>query len=186
MKRKISPIIMLILLLPVTYFSLVNGADSYTKQDFTLSNETEVFLDMESNFYYNGTLNVVLSSGDNVTATLNGNSKEVSIDNSQEFQIFNVTSIYFTLSTEGSAEGYFELSLIIEYNYEGNRSLYITLAALGGLFFLAAAISYVVRSKRLETKPEEEDEELTDPETLRKRREAAGAQEKYLGLDKKK
>ena len=113
-----------------------------------------------------------------------GVSKTATLDETVIFPIANVTTLLFTLTTEGYSEGYFEVSLTL-LNSGANRSVYINLAVLGGIVFLFAAVSFFIRSKKYQTKPDEEDEELTDPETLKKRREASGAETKFWGLKDK-
>jgi len=69
----------------------------YSKQDFALNDETVELLDIENNNYYNGTISVTVSTGANVTATVNGVVKTVAQDETQIFQIANVTVIVFSL-----------------------------------------------------------------------------------------
>ena len=177
-------IIAFVLLISNISFFFVLGA-SYTKQDFSINNESRVFLELESNTgTYNGSISVTVNIGVEVTAEVNNEVKVIKQGETKIFTFTNISAIIFTLSAEGAAQGFFELSLNVDYNTGGNRALYITLAVLGGTFFLASVISYYIRSKKLQTKPEEQDEEMTDPETLRKRREAAGAEKRFWGLDK--
>jgi len=157
----------------------------YSKQDFALNDETVEYLDIENTNYYNGTLSVTVSTGVNVTATVNGEVKTVAQGETQTFQIANVTVIVFSLETEGLSQGYFEVNIIL-LNAGTNDSAYIILAVIGGGAFILIAISFYIRSKKYQTKPEEEDEELTDPETLKKRKEAAGAEKKFWGFKDKK
>ncbi|MFW9922521.1 MAG: hypothetical protein ACFFDW_04435, partial [Candidatus Thorarchaeota archaeon] len=135
--------------------------------------------------FYNGSLSITVSSGDNVTASLNDVVKIVSVGNPVTYQIFNVSKLYFTLSTSGEANGFIELTLTIERNYQGNQALFISIAVIGSLFFLGAVVSYYIRSKKAETKPDEEEAQLVGAETLEKRKEATGAEKKFWGLDKK-
>ena len=157
----------------------------YSKQNFALNNETVEFLNIENNNYYNGSISVTVSTGANVTATVNGVSKIVAQGETQLLQIVNVTAIVFSLETEDSSQGFFEVNLIL-LNAGGNDSVYITLAVIGGVAFLFIGISFYIRSKKYQTKPDEEDEELADPETIKKRREAAGAEKKFWGFKDKK
>ena len=154
----------------------------YTKQTFTIQNENRVLLDLDTDGIYNGSISVTLEMGDTVTAKVNGVTKTVAVGESKLFEIYNVSSLTFSLSSSGTSQGYFELDLNIDYYTEGNRTLYIILAVFGGLFFIGAAISYYYRSKQVQTSEEEEEEEFTDPETLKKRKEAAGAEKRFWGL----
>lgn len=185
MKNKNLLVLAIIVIISTSLVLIVMASGNYTKQDFTLNNETRIYLELETDYYYNGSISITVNMGENVTATLNSETKVISMGETKKFDFTNVTSLTFTLSSEGASQGYFELNLNIDYNTDGTKPIYITLAVLGGFFFLAAVISYYIRSKKLETKPEDEDEELTDPETLRKRREAAGAEQKYWSMDKK-
>lgn len=156
----------------------------YSKQDFALNDETVEFLNIENTNYYNGTISITVSTGVNVTATVNGDVKTVVQGETQIFQIANVTVIVFSLETEGLSQGYFEVNLIL-LNAGTNDSAYIILAVIGGGAFILIAISFYIRSKKYQTKPDE-DEELADPETLKKRKEAAGAEKKFWGFKNKK
>ncbi len=156
----------------------------YSKQNFALNDETVEFLNIENANYYNGSISVTVSTGANVTAKVNGISKIVAQGDTQIFQIVNVTVIVFSLETEDSSQGYFEVNLII-INKGTSDAAYIILAVFGGVVFLFIAISFYIRSKKYQTKPDE-DEELADPETLKKRRESAGAEKKFWGLKDKK
>ena len=176
-------LLLLIGVVPSISLATVQG-NSYSKQNFVLKDETIQFLDIENNNYYNGTISVTVTTGANVTATVNGVIKTVTFEETSIFQIYNVSKITFSLSTGGFSQGYYEVSLII-LNKAGNAA-YIALAVVGGIGFLFASVSFYIRSKKYQTKPEEEDEELADPETLKKRREAAGAEQKFWGFKEKK
>lgn len=184
-KTRIKRGFLFALLLAITISPLFVKGESYSKQNFILNDESVEYLNITNKNFYNGTIHLAVTVGANVTGTLNGVSKTVALDEVIIFPIVNVTTIVFTLSTEGSSQGYFEVRLTL-LNSGANRSVYITLAVLGGIVFLFAAVSFFIRSKKYQTKPEEEDEELTDPETLKKRREASGAETKFWGLKDKK
>lgn len=185
-QRKSNQISRGILLLLVIFITITHTfvLGDYTKQNFTLNNEEVEYLNIENNNFYNGSISVTVSTGVNVTATVNGVSKIIAQGETQLFQIVNVTVIVFSLETEGSSQGYFEVNLIL-LNKGASDSVYIVLAVIGGVIFLFIAISFFIRSKKYQTKPEE-DEELADPETIKKRREAAGAEKKFWGLKDKK
>ena len=77
----------------------------------------------------------------------------------------------------------------MELNYDpnagGSSTIRRTIGIVAAILIALSIISYYIRAKRLETKPEQEEEELLGQETLKKRREAAGAEKKFWGLDDK-
>ncbi|MCK5298549.1 MAG: hypothetical protein KAJ76_06565 [Candidatus Heimdallarchaeota archaeon] len=160
-------------------------AASDTTQSFVVNNETKVLLDIDATVYYNGSIIITVTSGDPVNATVNGVMKEISIGESEELYILNTTSIYFSLSTYGFSEGHFVMELNYDPNAGGNNTVRRTIGIVAAFIIALSIISYYIRAKRLETKPDEEDDELADPETLRRRKEAAGAEKKFWGLDDK-
>jgi hypothetical protein len=160
-------------------------ASSYTKQDFVVNNETEVLLDIDADVYYNGTITVTVTEGEGVNATVNGITKEILLDETDVLVIDNTTEIYFTITSNGLSRGFFELELNIDPNIGGKNPLRLTIGILAAFLLVLSVVSYYIRSKRLETKPEE-DEETVDPEVIRRRKEAAGAEKRFWGLDEKK
>jgi len=161
-------------------------SDSYSKQNFVLNNDSKVYLDITEETTYNGSIKVTVTSGDPVNATVNGLISLVTISTPQTLPIDNVSSIYFELSNTGYSEGYFELSLNVNVNTGNNTTLRIALGVLAAVIIIFSFISYYIRSKKLETTPDKEEAELGKDETTKKRQEAAGAQQRYLGLDEKK
>lgn len=158
---------------------------SDTTQDFTVNNETKILLDITEDVYYNGSISISVTSGDPVNATVNGVTKEISLGETEVLYILNTTSIYFSLSSDGLSEGYFVMELNYDPLANNNNPIRRTIGIAAAFILVISVITYYIRSKRLETKPDEEDEELLDPETIRKRREAAGAEKKFWGLDEK-
>ncbi len=186
-RRKSNQITRSILFLIVIFVLIISTfvSGGYTKKEFLLNDEKVEFLNIENNNYYNGSISISVSNGGaNVTATVNGFSKTIAQGETQIFQIVNVTVLVFSLETEGSSEGYFEVNLIL-LNQGASDSVYIVLAVFGGVIFLFIVISFYIRSKKFQTKPDE-DEDLADPETIKKRREAAGAEKRFWGLNEKK
>lgn len=183
-KQILIPFIYIIILGLLSVSNLVVAA-SDTRQDFVLNNETKVLLETDATVYYNGSIIITVTSGDPVNAIVNGVMKEISMGESEELYILNTTSIYFSLSTYGFSEGYFVMELNYDPNASGNNPVRRTIGIVAAFIIAISIISYYIRTKRLERKPDEEDEELADPETLRKRREAAGAEKKFWGLDDK-
>lgn len=184
-KQILVPFIYIIILGFLSMSNLVIAA-SETRQDFAINNETkELLVIVDADVYYNGSIIITVTSGDPVNATVNGVMKEISMGESEELYILNTTSIYFSLSTYGSSEGYFEMELNYDPDLGGNNPVRRTIGIAAAFIIAISIISYYIRAKRLERKPDEEDEELADPETLRKRREAAGAEKKFWGLDDK-
>lgn len=184
-KQILVPFIYIIILGFLSVSNLVIAA-SETRQDFAINNETkELLVIVDADVYYNGSIIITVTSGDPVNATVNGVMKEISMGESEELYILNTTSIYFSLSTYGFSEGYFEMELNYDPDLGGNNPVRRTIGIAAAFIIAISIISYYIRAKRLERKPDEEDEELADPETLRKRREAAGAEKKFWGLDDK-
>ena len=184
-KQILVPFIYIIILGFLSVSNLVIAA-SNTRQDFVINNETkELLVIVDANVYYNGSIIITVTAGDPVNATVNGVMKEISIGESEELYILNTTSIYFSLSTYGFSEGYFEMELNYDPDLGGNNPVRRTIGIAAAFIIAISIISYYIRAKKLERKPDEEDEELADPETLRKRREAAGAEKKFWGLDDK-
>ncbi|TET28421.1 MAG: hypothetical protein E3J70_09620 [Candidatus Heimdallarchaeota archaeon] len=183
-KKRLVPFAFTIILGFLSVSNLVVAA-SDTRQNFVVNNETKVLLDIDATVYYNGSIIITVTSGDPVNATVNGIEKEISMGESEELYILNTTSIYFSLSTYGFSEGYFDMELNYDLNVGGNNPVRRTIGIAAAFIIAISIISYYIRAKRLERKPDEEDEELADPETLRRRREAAGAEKKFWGLDDK-
>ncbi len=184
-KRRLVPFVFIIIMGSLSVSNLVVAA-SDTTQEFVVNNETKVLLEItDASVYYNGSIIVTVTSGDPINATVNGITKEISIGESEELYILNTTSIYFSLSTYGYSEGYFDMELNYDPNSGGNNPIRRTIGIAAAFLIAISIISYYVRAKKLERKPDEEDEELADPETLRKRREAAGAEKKFWGIDDK-
>ncbi|NPE08035.1 MAG: hypothetical protein GNW80_07120 [Asgard group archaeon] len=181
-KEKLVPFIFIIILGFLSISNLVVAA-SNTTQNFALNNETKTMLDIEATVYYNGSITITVTSGDPVNATVNGVMKEISIGESEELYILNTTSILFILSTNGLSEGHFDMELNFDPYAGGNNPVRRTIGIAAAFIIAISIISYYIRAKKLERKPDEEDEELADPETLRKRKEAAGAEKKFWGLD---
>lgn len=184
-KQILVPFIYIIILGFLSMSNLVIAA-SDTRQDFAINNKTkELLVIVDADVYYNGSIIITVTYGDPVNATVNGVMKEISMGESEELYILNTTSIYFSLSTYGFSEGYFEMELNYDPDLGGNNPVRRTIGIAAAFIIAISIISYYIRAKRLERKPDEEDEELADPETLRKRREAAGAEKKFWGLDDK-
>jgi len=184
-KRRLIPFVFIIILGSLSVSNLVVAA-SDTRQDFVVNNETKVLLEIiDAAVYYNGSLIITVTSGDPINATVNGVIKEISNGESEELYILNTTSIYFSISTNGFSEGYFDMELNYDPNASGNNPVRRTIGIAAAFIIAISIISYYIRAKKLERKPDEEDEELADPKTLRKRREAAGAEKKFWGLDDK-
>ncbi len=183
-RQKFNSIIILILF-NLFFVSNFTVSTSDTTQNFILNNETIVLLDETTDIYYNGSISVTVTTGDPVNATVNGVTKEISLGETKELYILNTTILYFSLSTDGYTEGYFVMELNYDPYANSNSTLRRTLAIVSAFIIALSVITYYIRAKRLETKPEEEEEELLDSETLRKRKEAAGAEKKFWGLDDK-
>lgn len=188
MKSNLKPIIYLsffltIILIP--QFSVIVSASSYSKQNFIVNNDTEIFLDINSNVYYNGSIIITVTEGEGINATVNSQTQEILLDESKSFTIENTTKIYFSITSEGLSRGYFEIELNIDLEAGGKNPITITVGILAAFLIVISVVSYYIRSKRLETKPDD-DEETVDPEVIRRRREAAGAEKKFWGLDDKK
>jgi len=183
-KQRVVPYAFIIILGFLSVSNLVVAA-SDTRQNFVVSNETKVLLDIDSDVNYNGSIVITVTLGDPINATINGITKEISIGETKELYILNTSSIYFSLSTYGYSEGYFDMELNYDPTANGNNPVRRTIGIAAAFIIAISIISYYIRAKRLERKPDEEDEELVDPETLRKRREAAGAEKKFWGLDEK-
>ncbi|NHK31030.1 MAG: hypothetical protein FK730_06735 [Asgard group archaeon] len=161
------------------------SASSYTKQDFVVNNETEVLLDIDTDVYYNGTITITVTEGEGINATVNGITKEILLDETDVLIIDNTTEIYFTITSNGLSRGFFEIELNIDPEAGGKNPIRLTVGILAAFLLVLSVVSYYIRSKRLETKPDE-DEETLDPDVVRRRREAAGAEKKFWGLDEKK
>ncbi|MHA1124665.1 MAG: hypothetical protein ACTSO7_03455 [Candidatus Heimdallarchaeota archaeon] len=173
-------VILFVVLLPITS---VNG--EFTREDFSLDNETRVFLNVsDAGINYTGSIVITLTSGANLTATFNGNTKIVTLTQTRTFTIFNTSSLHFQISTEGASVGYFDLDLS-EVRSSGNDNPIITiLVVLGATLFAISVIAYYLRLRSFKRDPDEEDEELIDPYVAKKRKEAAGAQKQFWSLDK--
>jgi hypothetical protein len=169
----------------ISHLTKTVSASSYTKQNFVVNNETEVLLDIDANVYYNGTITITVTEGEGVNATVNGITKEILLDETDVLLIDNTTEIYFTITSIGLSRGFFELELNIDPNAGGGNPIRLTIGILAAFLLVLSVVSYYIRSKRLETKPEE-DEETVDPEVIRRRKEAAGAEKRFWGMDEKK
>jgi hypothetical protein len=152
--------------------------------DFTLNNETKVYLNVsDEGINYTGSIVITLTSGANLTATFNGVSKVVSLTQTQSFTIFNVSSLNFQIATLGTSVGYFELDLSEVRDSGNNNPIIKILIALGAILFGISIIAYYLRLRSFKRDPDEEDEELMDPEVAKKRKEAAGAEKQFWATD---
>ena len=190
MKNKILPLKEIkrtILLTSIILFlTSINFIDaSYSKQNFTVNTDTEVFLDIEGDIdtYYNGTITVTVTEGVGVNATVNGVTLEVNLGESKEFAIANSSILYFSITSQGLSQGFYELELNLNLNAGDRNPITIVVGILAAFLIGLSIVSYYIRSKRMEPKEDEDDEKTMDPETTRKRKEAAGAEKRYLGLD---
>jgi len=182
LKRKlVTSIVSIIFCLVIVSNCVASVSD--TTQNFILNNETVVLLNETADVYYNGSISITVTTGDPVNATVNGVTEEISLGETKELYILNTTILYFSLSTEGYSEGYFEMELNYDPNASNNNPVRRTIAIASAFIIAISIISYYIRAKRLERKPDEEDEELVDPEVLKKRKEASGAEKKFWGLD---
>ena len=114
----------------------------------------------------------------------NGNTKIVSLTQTQNFTIFNVSSLHFEISTDGASVGYFELDLSEVRNPRNDDPIIKILVALGAILFGISIIAYYLRLRSFKRDPDEEDEELVDPAIAKKRKEAAGAEKQFWSIDK--
>jgi hypothetical protein len=171
-------------------FSLVIGSITNicaeTTRNFVVNNDTEILLDEEFENYFNGTISVTVTEGIGINATVNSETQEIMLDETKEFVIDNSTELYFEIKANDYVEGYFVIDLNIDLDTGDRSPLTITVGILAAFLVILAFVSYLVRSNKLKTKPEEDDEELMDPEVARRRKEAAGAEKKFWGLDDKK
>ena len=120
-KQILVPFIYIIILGFLSVSNLVIAA-SNTRQDFVINNETkELLVIVDANVYYNVSIIITVTAGDPVNATVNGVMKEISMGESEELYILNTTSIYFSLSTYGFSEGYFEMELNYDPDLGGNN-----------------------------------------------------------------
>ncbi len=159
-------------------------SSSYTKQDFVINNDSKVLLDLESDLYYNGSISVTVTTGVSINATVNGVKKEIALDETKTFEISNSSTVYFVLSSYGYSQGFFELELDIDPDSTGGNPITTTIGILAAFILIISVASYYLRARKI-AKENEEDEELDDPETVRKKKEAAGAEKKFWGLDDK-
>ncbi|MHA1629085.1 MAG: hypothetical protein ACTSXO_06520 [Candidatus Heimdallarchaeota archaeon] len=172
----------ILIILGITSVQIITA--SYTKQNFIINQDSKVFLDLHSDKNYNGSITVTVTIGA-VNATVNGKTKEVVASSSQTFLIVNTSTIYFALASTSYAEGYFEIELNLAINGSGRNPITITIGILAAFLVVLSTVTYYIRAKRMEPKPDEEKDEFLDEETLRRRKEAAGAEKRYLGLDDK-
>ncbi len=157
----------------------------YIREDFTLSNETREFLNIETeNANYTGSIIVTLTSGANLTATFNGNTKVIIENQSRTFLIDNVSMLKFEIATEGVSIGYFELDLNEAIDTGNDNPIITILVILGSALFAISVIAYYMRLRSFKRDPDEEDEEYMDPEVAKRRKEAAGAEKQFWSLDK--
>jgi len=180
-RRNSLPVISMVAILILSNVVTITLAP-YSKQTFVVNQNEKVFLDINSEKSYNGTVKVTVLTG-TVNATLNSQRREIAAGASYTFTIVNTTTIYFAISSNGYAEGYFELELNLAVNDSGRNPINITIGILAAFLIALSVATYYIRAKRMEPKPGEEKEEFLDPETLRRRKEAAGAEKRYLGLD---
>ncbi|MBK5113383.1 MAG: hypothetical protein KGD59_11935 [Candidatus Heimdallarchaeota archaeon] len=182
LKHKLTSSVFLLIIGFVFVSNFVASA-SDTTQEFTVNNETKILLDITEDVYYNGSISITVTTGDPVNATVNGVTKEISVSETEVLYILNTTSIFFSLSSDGLSEGYFEMELNYDPTANDNNNVRRLIGVAAAFILVISVITYYIRAKKLERKPDEEDEELLDPETIRKRREAAGAEKKFWGLD---
>jgi hypothetical protein len=182
-KSKQHYVISLILLFFFLVLTSTKIYAPYTKQDFIVNNDTEVILDIDSETYYNGSISFTVTSGVGINATVNSVTKEILLDETKIFGIINTTIIYVEITAVGYVEGFFELDLNIDLP-ENRGPIRLIIGILAGFLVILSTVSYYIKTNRMKTKTdEEEDEELKDPEVARRRREAAGAEKRYLGLE---
>ncbi|MGC9780989.1 MAG: hypothetical protein HZR80_17225 [Candidatus Heimdallarchaeota archaeon] len=158
-------------------------SSDYTKKDFVINNDSKELLDLESDLYFNGSISVTVTTGDSINATVNGVKKEIALDETKTFEINNSSTVYFVISSYGYSQGFYELELDL-YSTSGNP-ITTTIGILAAFILAISVVSFYLRAKKIAKENEEEDEELADPETVRKRKEAAGAEKKFWGLDDK-
>ena len=183
MKRVSNLLLVFIIIFIIHLHSIIINA-SYSKQDFILENETKIFLDIKNEvFYYNGSISITINIG-TVNATVNGSTKTVIPEESKIFLISDTKSIYFSITAINYTEGFFEIVLndIDQPNIQ--NPIRYAIGILAALLIAASVIAYYIRSKKLETKPED-DASTTDPEVLRRRKEAMGAEKKFWDFDEK-
>jgi hypothetical protein len=182
LKHKLTSSVFLIII-GFVFVSNFVASTSDTTQEFTVNNETKILLDITEDVYYNGSISITVTTGDPVNATVNGVTKEISVSETEVLYILNTTSIFFSLSSDGLSVGYFEMELNYDPTANDNNNVRRIIGVAAAFILVISVITYYIRAKKLERKPDEEDEELLDPETIRKRREAAGAEKKFWGLD---
>ena len=173
-------VILFVVLTPITS---VNG--EFTRVDFTLNDETKIYLNVsDEGINYTGSIVITLTSGPNLTAIFNGNTKIISLTQTQNFTIFNASSLHFEISTDGASVGYFELDLSEVRNPRNDDPIIKILVALGATLFGISIIAYYIRLRSFKRDPDEEDEELVDPDVAKKRKEAAGAEKQFWSIEK--
>ncbi|MEA2071062.1 MAG: hypothetical protein U9O98_07205 [Asgard group archaeon] len=153
------------------------------EQEFTLSNETKVYLDEEEDSIYNGSVQVFLETGATITVTVNNQTGNIEESQNKTFLIDNTSSLFFQISTEGNSEGYFIFSLNVNPGHSDRNPLYIALGIVLAVLILLGIVSHYIRANRLKKEPDEKDVDLVDPETERKRQESAGAEKRYWGKE---
>ena len=157
----------------------------YIREDFTLTNETREFLNIETeDANYTGSIIVTLTSGANLTATFNGDIKNIMEGQAKTFIIYNVSNLKFEITTEGVSIGYFELDLNVAINTGNDNPIITILVILGSVLFAISVIAYYLRLRSFKRDPDEEDEEYIDPEVAKRRKESAGAEKQFWSLDK--
>ncbi|NHJ46239.1 MAG: hypothetical protein FK733_00490 [Asgard group archaeon] len=172
------------MILVLIFVSIFTITSSYTR-NFVVNNDTEVLLDEETDSYYIGNLSITVTEGPGINATVNSETQEILLDETYVFIIDNTTQIHFEITASDYVEGYFVLDLNIDLNAGDGNPLTIVVGILAAFLVILTFVSYLVRSNRLKTKTDEEDEELMDPEVARRRKEAAGAEKKFWGIDEK-
>ena len=84
-------VILFVVLTPIT-----SVFGEFTRRDFTLNDETTIFLNVsDEGINYTGSIVITLTSGPNLTTIFNGNTKTVSLTQTQNFTIFNASSLHF-------------------------------------------------------------------------------------------
>ncbi|MBN1330816.1 MAG: hypothetical protein JXA54_15190 [Candidatus Heimdallarchaeota archaeon] len=163
---------------------VIDNKGDTLERSFVVNSGSKVLLDEESVVYYNGTISITITSGVGVNATINSETKEIEFGQTKVFTISNTKSIYFLVSSEGYSEGFFIIDLNVDLTVNEKNPIRITIGVLATVILIVSVITYLIRAKKLEPKEGEKREELTDPEAVRRREEATGAEKKFWGLDK--
>ncbi|MHA1212373.1 MAG: hypothetical protein ACTSSH_07915 [Candidatus Heimdallarchaeota archaeon] len=174
--------LVLIITSTISAINLLTNITAGSTLPFVLDDETEKLLDEEYTSYYNGSISVTVTLGVGVNATVNGVTKEVLLGETKDFTITKTHTIVFILSTYGYTEGSFYIELNIGEDPDGNP-IRKTIGIVAIILLVFSVISYYIRSKRMEPKDDDDGEEEVNPEVAKRRKEAAGAEKRYLGLD---